>query len=117
MTSVSLGGRYHLLLGHIGGGGLELYVRLGLDKASLHAPENRDGTQGAFHDFGGMGIDYGTGVQWKSQPLGTARIKPRVGGFLDLGMQRVGIGRDGANRDFNGSLGTIQLGVISSIDL
>jgi hypothetical protein len=115
LTSYGLAGKYHLRLGAIAGGDVELYVRLGLHKASVNAPTDRNGTPGAFHDYGGMGIDYGTGVSWQSQPLGTARIKPRVGGFLDLAGQRVGTSRDGASRELNGSLKTIQLGVISSI--
>jgi hypothetical protein len=109
LTSWGLTGKYHLTFGH----GIEWYVRLGLDKASLNAPRDPDGTRGAYHDFTGIGIDYGTGVSWQSQPLGTARLKPRVGGFLDLGVQRVGTTRDGATTELNGSFETIQVGQVS----
>ncbi len=112
LTGTSLGARYNLLLGR----SIELYLRLGIDRAKLHVDNRPDGTGGPYHDYGGTGINYGTGVSWQSQPLGTGRIRPRVGGFLDLGVHRVTIARSDTPYEFGGSLKTINLGVISSID-
>lgn len=112
LTAASIRGKYHLLLGR----GIELYLRLGLDRTNLNVPNRPDGRPGPGAGYAGTGINYGTGLSWQSQPLGTGRIRPRVGGFLDLGVHRVRIDRAGAEIDYAGSVKTVQIGVISSID-
>jgi hypothetical protein len=103
-------GKYHITFDY----GIELYVRLGLDRTALHTSKRPDGFPRALEGASGMGIEYGTGVTWQSHPLGTARLRPRVGGFLDFSVHRIGISSD--SREFAGSFKNIQLGVISSID-
>jgi len=112
-TSFGLSGKYNLELGH----SIELYVRLGLDHTSLNAPGRADGTAGTYHDFSGIGLDYGTGVQWLSHPLGSGRVQPRIGGMLDLGVQRTSITRSNANRDISGSLDLITACFVAAVDL
>jgi hypothetical protein len=113
LSAIGLTGKFHITFQY----GIEWYVRAGLNQTHLAAPKNPDGTYRAFNDFSGIGLDYGTGVIWQSHPLGTSRVRPRVGGFLDLSANHVTVSKDGGQREFGGSLANIQLGVISSIDL